>query len=475
MYNDLYIGGDYLKKLLIILCALCLCAPHVFGAYSVEIDDNTYVSDCVYINPRPLWDKVAAETINLKQGKIIFYAGRPNTPFQIEAAVMPLNTYDKTITYKSEDESIAHVDKNGAVTPTGKIGDTMIDIRCGKAFAKFKVRVVKGVDSVSMSQSSMTLYADKPVTAQLEPIFTPSDATIRDVKWYSEDESVAFVDKEGLVYPCGIGSTDIYAVTEDGGFRAKCSVTVTTWEKRKESIPVVYTDYDISLDDLADAQMTASPTIFTNAIYPAQREEVIQYSNPENLISGYEKYQFMNLSASNEVDASMLDLYLSGKGVLDGQGSTFKSAADSNNLSEVYLVIHACLESGNGTSELASGIDYNGTTVYNLFGIGAVDSSPIEGGAQYAYEHGWTSIEKAIEGGAQWISDNYINNSKYEQNTLYKMRWNPVQPASHQYATDIAWASKQAHDMSGMFEAFPSAKYHFEIPVFSGQNRLQIQ
>ena len=107
-----------------------------------------------------------------------------------------------------------------------------------------------------------------------------------------------------------------------------------------------------------------------------------------------------------------LDSYLSGKGVLDGQGAAFKSAAEANNISEVYLVIHSCLESGNGTSELASGIDYNGTTVYNLFGIGAVDSSPVESGARYAYEHGWTSIEKAIEGGADWISDNYINTNK---------------------------------------------------------------
>lgn len=464
-----------MRKLLILLYILCLCAPCVLSAYNVEIDDNTYVSDCVYINPRPSWDKVQAETINLKSGKIIFYSGRQNTPFQIEASVMPLNTYDKTITYKSDDESIAHVDKDGTVIPTGKVGDTMIDIRCGKAFAKFKVRTVKGVDKVSMSQSSMTLYADKPVTAQLEPVFTPSDATIRDVKWYSEDESIAFVDKDGLLYPCGIGTANVYAVTEDGGFKAICTVTVTTWEKRKESIPVVYTDYDFTIDEFTDMQMGASPTVFTDAVYPAQRENVMQYVNPENLVSGYEKYQFMNLGASNDIDVQTLDSYLSGKGVLDGQGAAFKSAAEANNISEVYLVIHSCLESGNGTSELASGIDYNGTTVYNLFGIGAVDSSPVESGARYAYEHGWTSIEKAIEGGADWISDNYINNEKYKQNTLYKMRWNPAQPAVHQYATDIAWASKQAKDMSGMFEAFPTAKYQFEIPVFAGQNKLQIR
>ena len=89
---------------------------------------------------------------------------------------------------------------------------------------------------------------------------------------------------------------------------------------------------------------------------------------------------------------------------------------------------------------------------------------------------GWGVMNaKAIEGGAKWISENYINNSKYGQNTLYKMRWNPEKPAEHQYATDIAWASKQAKSMSSMFEAFPTAKYKFEIPRYSGQEKLEVK
>ena len=61
------------------------------------------------------------------------------------------------------------------------------------------------------------------------------------------------------------------------------------------------------------------------------------------------------------------------------------------------------------------------------------------------------------------------------QTTLYKMRWNPEKPAEHQYATDIAWASKQAKSMSSMFEAFPTAKYKFEIPRYSGQEKLEVK
>lgn len=464
-----------MKKLLIIISVIMLCAGSALGAYRVEIEDDTYISDETYFAPVSTWDAVDAQTINLKEGRLIFYAGRENKSQKIEADVMPVNTTDKTLTYKSEDISIASVDANGYVTPGNNVGETMIDIQCGKAKAKIKVSVVKGVEGVVMSQSTMTLYADKPVTAQLSALIAPADATIRDVTWYSDDETIAYVDDEGLVSPCGVGTTDIYAETADGGFTAKCTVTVTTWEKRREDIPVVYTDYSMTIEEMVEKQMTASPTTFTNEVLPADADSVEQYVNPENLVTGYDKYQFMDLGSSNEVDASTLDSYLNGKGVLSGHGSTFKSAAQANNISEVYLVIHACLESGNGASELAGGIEYNGVTVYNLFGIGALDASPISEGARYAYEQGWTSVEKAIEGGAEWISDNYINNPKYSQNTLYKMRWNPDKPAVHQYATDIAWASKQAKNMSAMFEAFPTAQYHFEIPTFAGQDRLKVQ
>lgn len=463
-----------MRKLLYIILALMFFSTCAFGAYKVDIDDDAYVSDEVYFEPVSTWDSVKAEKINLEKGRMIFYVGRENKSEKINAAVMPVNTTNKSLTYQSGDITIAEVDENGVVTPKNKAGETLVSVNCGKASAKVKVQVVKGVEGVALSQSELTLYADKPVTAQMEAIIAPADATIKDVTWYSADESIAYVDADGLVSPCGVGETDVYARTDDGGFEASCRITVTTLEKRTEEIPMSYTEYDITLDEMVDAQMEASPTVFTDGVFPAQRENVEQYANPENLVSGYDKYQFMDLGVSNDVSADTLDAYLNGKGILSGMGNEFKSAADENGISEIYLVIHACLESGNGTSQLSCGIEYNGEVVYNLFGIGAVDESPIEGGAKYAYEQGWTSIEAAIEGGARWISENYINNPKYAQNTLYKMRWNPEKPGEHQYASDIAWASKQAKDMSNMFEAFPTAEYRFDIPVFAGQDKPRL-
>ena len=145
-----------------------------------------------------------------------------------------------------------------------------------------------------------------------------------------------------------------------------------------------------------------------------------------------------------------------------------------SNISEIYLVAHACLETGNGTSQLATGVEVNGVTVYNMFGIAAYDNSALSSGSQKAYKEGWITPAAAIMGGAKWISEYYINSSDGRQNTLYKMRWNPDNPGEHMYATDIGWAVKQAIIIERMVDLFPEASISYEIPVYSGSNAAVI-
>ena len=53
----------------------------------------------------------------------------------------------------------------------------------------------------------------------------------------------------------------------------------------------------------------------------------------------------------------------------------------------------------------------------------------------------------------------------YKQDTLYEMRWNPASPGRHQYATDIAWAAKQAIRMEKIYECFTNPAITFDIPI----------
>ena len=95
------------------------------------------------------------------------------------------------------------------------------------------------------------------------------------------------------------------------------------------------------------------------------------------------------------------------------------------NINEIYLISHAFLESGNGTSNFASG-RYG---IYNYFGIGAYDNNP-NNAIPFARNRGWTSPAKGIMGGAKFVRQDFINKG---QNTLYRMRWNP----KHQLHTNM--------------------------------------
>lgn len=217
---------------------------------------------------------------------------------------------------------------------------------------------------------------------------------------------------------------------------------------------------------------------------PAELDDIEYFLNPSNFTSSRGMMQFLRIDKYREgISVSELNSYLNGlpknngKGgnVFYNQGQTFINAAKKYNIDLTYLVGHAMWETGYGGSTLAKGqtiTTYKGeklpepVTVYNFYGIGAIDGSANVSGAEASYSNGWTSIEKTIEGSAEWISKNYIHSSKYNQNTIYKMKWN-YDYTWHQYATDVNWAN----GISGIMSTL-SGKYDnknvltYEVPSY---------
>lgn len=213
--------------------------------------------------------------------------------------------------------------------------------------------------------------------------------------------------------------------------------------------------------------------------FNAKREHVSNYANPTKFeIGSRESLQFLVLSQSAGLNASEVnERILKGKEILDGKGSYFIEAARTHNINEIYLISHALLETGHGTSDLANGVLVSKVdgqaveprVVYNIYGIGAIDKCPegtgcpLKYGSERAYKEGWFSPEAAIVGGAQFISEDYIHAG---QDTLYKMRWNPAAPATHQYAADVAWATKQTYSIYNLYSLLDSYKMIFDVPKF---------
>lgn len=257
----------------------------------------------------------------------------------------------------------------------------------------------------------------------------------------------------------------------------------------------------------------------------AHIEQVRYYLDPNNFVNdNIQKFQFMDLSKTSGLTVEYLNNYLKGKGILEGKGKDFIEASQKHGVNEVYLVAHAILETDHGRSLLSNGsievgeitentkyfvqinnsnkvdyyvaenievVDNKGNTVkkwvisttsqstknsvknkikpvYNMFGIGAYDSNPNVLGAVRAYREGWFSPRDAILGGVDFIGGNYV---KSGQNTLYKMRWNPQGmvdqgQATHQYATDIAWAYKQVNRIYQIINEIGNSSYFFDIPIY---------
>lgn len=152
----------------------------------------------------------------------------PDMTFELVAQINPDNASDKTLEWKSSDETVATVDQNGVVTgvETGVGREAVITVtsKDSGVYATCIVRVTKDVVGVELDCQYKRIEAGKEF--QLTAIITPSDATNRNVTWKSSAEGVARVDAGGKVTAVAAGTAIITVTTEQNGYTATCKVVV---------------------------------------------------------------------------------------------------------------------------------------------------------------------------------------------------------------------------------------------------------
>lgn len=233
-------------------------------------------------------------------------------------------------------------------------------------------------------------------------------------------------------------------------------------------------NYDNTIDQVLNKQVNPSVSVTDegpSSWVGASENQIRYYLNPENFTDEYGKYMFLKLSyVDDSITAEDIDGILKGKGILEGEGQAFINAGKTHNINPVYLVSHALLETGKGTSKLANGIEVTGVDgkkkTYNMFGIKAFDSNPDKNGSEFAYEQKWFTPESAIIGGAKYIAEKYVNSTENPRETLYEMKWNPYTPGSYQYATDIGWAYKQVSNIKNLMDKCKNPTLIFKKPVY---------
>ena len=196
-------------------------------------------------------EKVISVTgVSLNTSSLTMTEGDTQT---LTATVSPSNATDKSVTWSSNNTSIATVSSSGVVTAKSP-GTATITVRTndgGKTATctvTVKAKVIP-VTGISLNTSSMTMKVGE--TKALSATVTPSNATDKTVTWKSSNTSVATVDSNGKVTGKSAGSATISATA--GSFTANCSVTVV--------VPVVSVSLnktELTLEKGKNATLTAT-------------------------------------------------------------------------------------------------------------------------------------------------------------------------------------------------------------------------
>ena len=142
----------------------------------------------------------------------------------LTATVTPSNATNKTITWSTNNSSVATV-SNGVVT--GKsAGTATITATAGSYSATCTVSVANAtiaVTGISLDKTSTKVATGKSIT--LIATVTPSNATDKTITWTTSNSSIASVNN-GTITGKSTGTATITATA--GGKSATCSVTVVT-------------------------------------------------------------------------------------------------------------------------------------------------------------------------------------------------------------------------------------------------------
>ena len=154
----------------------------------------------------------------------------------LTATVAPADATDKTVTWKSSDESVATVDKDGVVTAK-KAGTVTITATAGGVSGTLHITVTaKPVETVPVTSVEVTVEAGTTVsvgkTLQATATVKPGNATNKKVTWKSSDESIATVDANGVITAKKAGKVVITATSTDGTDKSG-SVEITVVDETK--------------------------------------------------------------------------------------------------------------------------------------------------------------------------------------------------------------------------------------------------
>lgn len=148
-----------------------------------------------------------------------------NQTSQLQVKITPSDTTNKNVQWTSSNNSVATVDSNGGVTSKNS-GSTIITVTTHNGLkTEFFIEVETPVTNITLNSNEINLNPGG--TFKLDATVNPSNASNKNIKWISANESIATVDQSGNVTADVAGTTYISAVSADGKVIATCTVNVS--------------------------------------------------------------------------------------------------------------------------------------------------------------------------------------------------------------------------------------------------------
>ena len=278
----------------------------------------------------------------------------------------------------------------------------------------------------------------------------------------------------------------------------------------------IFTPYytNLSFSNALDAENSYGRSLIEKSSYPkyvkpnskvydkpdwmAAKTEVVSYfMDPRNFFTPEKIFAFEMLGFDSKVHTVegvkeiIKGSFMDGSADYDYAQIIYEAGKEAG-VSPYFLASRIIQEMGfNGESALSRGdlTGYEG--YYNFYNIGAYATTEPGGavinGAKYAqwgkdwegkeitdteasYLLPWTSVEKAIKGGAKWIASGYIDKG---QNTLYFQKFDVLDDGTekynHQYAQNImmAYSEGMRYYRSYASIGMTDAAFEFVIPVYN--------
>ena len=225
---------------------------------------------------------ISVSSVNIVKPSLTLEEGESEV---LEYIISPSNASNKGVSWSSSNEQVASVD-SGLVSAHAK-GESIITITTKdggftdscKVIVTGKQEEVINVTGISIFGSDFPIEIGKSKTLSYQ--ITPSNATNKNVIWSSDNESIATV-VEGEVFAHDIGHTIIRAKTEDGNYRASCSVIVVEeGGTRVQSVTLSEHSIEVELGDNPKLSYSITPYYATNqsVTWFSSNEEVVTVDN----------------------------------------------------------------------------------------------------------------------------------------------------------------------------------------------------